>query len=124
MLHFQISQLYYNNHIEDVPQNMPHLLSLHLQRLPHLPTGTSPKFRHLFLLMVVINLHTWYPIYLSLESNLREVFLFLDFFIILYLVGLMLLYTLRVTLPISYRIWNSLNALSFVIYSSSLYLDF
>ena len=41
-----------------------------------------------------------------------------------YLVGLMLLYTLRVSLPISYRIWNALNALSFIIYSSTVYLDF
>ena len=103
---------------------MPYLLSFHLQRLLNLSTWISSKFRYLLLFVVVIHLHCRYVFYLSLESNLREIFLFLDFFIIVYLVGLMLLYTLRVTLPISYRVWNSLNALSFIIYSSSLYLDF
>ena len=41
-----------------------------------------------------------------------------------YLVGIMFLYLLRIKLPISYRIWNGLNALSLLVYSQVLYFDF
>ena len=36
----------------------------------------------------------------------------------------MLLYVLRIQLPISYRIWNGLNAISLLVYSEVIYFDF
>ena len=42
----------------------------------------------------------------------------------LFMVGLMMLYGLRVKLPVSYRLWSALNALSLLLYSQVLYLDF
>jgi|LakMenEpi03Aug12_release.lakeMendotaPanAssembly.Ray.scaffolds.fasta_scaffold6122858_1 hypothetical protein len=52
-----------------------------------------------------------------IEYVLRPIILFLDMFIKLYLVGIMLLYILKVRLPISYRIWSGLNLLSLLIYN-------
>lgn len=48
---------------------------------------------------------------------MRQVMLFIDLFVKLYLVGVMLLYVLKVRVPISYRLWSAINGLSLLIYN-------
>lgn len=53
----------------------------------------------------------------NLESSIRELIQFLDMFIKLYIVGIMLLYVLRAKLPLSYRCWSGLCGLSLLVYN-------
>lgn len=42
----------------------------------------------------------------------------------LYIVGVMLLYLLKVRLPLSYRCWSGLNGLSLLVYSPAIYFQY
>jgi hypothetical protein len=48
--------------------------------------------------------------------------MFLNYFIKLYIVGVMVLYVLRVRLPISFRIYSGLGGLSLLIYNQIFFL--
>jgi len=50
--------------------------------------------------------------------------MFINMLIQLYLVGTMLLYILRVKLPISYRIYSGLAGLSLLVYNQIFYLPY
>lgn len=51
------------------------------------------------------------------ETTLRPMLHFLTMFMQLLVVGVMLLYVLRVRLPLSYRVWSGLNGLSLLLYN-------
>jgi hypothetical protein len=55
------------------------------------------------------------------KPELRGLVMFLNIFIQLYIVGVMVLYLLRTRLPVSYRIYNWLGGLSLLIYTEAFY---
>jgi hypothetical protein len=50
--------------------------------------------------------------------------MFINMFIQLYIVGIMVLYVLRTKLPLSYRIYSGLGGISLLIYNTIFYLPF